>query len=102
MNEFDVKGQFESSDSLEVNESSQIQESHQYLSISVTDTGVGMTEAKKCSCFKLNNGLTAAFLICKSLHGSCHVVRSKEGEGSKFQIFIKAKVCDLINLIDKQ
>lgn len=58
----------DSTDPSEIEESKEENlEENRYLSISVTDTGCGMTDQKKSSCFKLNNGLTAAQLLCKSL-----------------------------------
>ena len=73
------------------------------MSVSVSDTGIGMDEEMKKKCFTLFGnlkfkqdinqggmglGLAAASLICKSLNGELNLIRSDEGEGSKFQFTI--------------
>ena len=62
----------------------QIEGDQHYLAISVSDTGTGMSDAKKSTCFKLNNGLTASRMICKALKGQLFLIRSKEDDGTKF------------------
>ena len=78
-----------------------------YLSISVTDTGVGMSEYVQRNCFALfgnlkfkNNinqggmglGLTASNLICKALGGSLNLIRSEVNVGSKFNFIMRIRL----------
>ena len=101
MRQHQIKIQQDNSDSFDLDLSQDNAETDQhYLAVSVSDTGMGMPEAKKTSCFKLNNGLTAAHLICKALKGQLFLIRSKEDDGTKFQLIIQAKIGDLINMID--
>ena len=83
--------------------------SNLFLSISVSDTGIGMNEEMKKKCFLLFGnlkfkqdisqggmglGLASANLICKSLNGELNLIRSEENEGSKFQFTMAInKIC---------
>jgi signal transduction histidine kinase len=80
-----------------------------FLSVSVSDTGIGMNEEMKKKCFLLFGnlkfkqdinqggmglGLASANLICKSLNGELNLIRSEENEGSKFQFTMAIeKIC---------
>lgn len=74
--------------------------------MSVTDTGVGMSEYVQRNCFALfgnlkfkNNinqggmglGLTASNLICKALGGSLNLIRSEKNVGSKFNFIMRIR-----------
>lgn len=78
-----------------------------YLSVSVTDSGVGMSEYAQRNCFALFGnlrfrkninqggmglGLTAANLICKALNGSLNLIRSEENVGSKFNFTMRVRL----------
>ena len=71
-----------------------------YISVSVSDTGCGMDDQMKRTCFTLFGnlkfkkdinqggmglGLASANLICRALNGELNLIRSEVGEGSKFQ-----------------
>ena len=74
-----------------------------YLSVSVSDTGVGMNEKMRRKCFTMFGnlkfkkdvnqggiglGLASSSLICKALNGQLNLVRSQINEGSKFNFII--------------
>ena len=74
-----------------------------YLSVSVSDTGVGMNEEMRKKCFTMFGnlkfkkdvnqggiglGLASSSLICKALKGQLNLVRSQINEGSKFNFII--------------
>lgn len=78
-----------------------------YLSVSVTDTGVGMDDYVQKNCFALfgnlkfkNNinqggiglGLTASNLICQALNGSLNLIRSELNNGSKFNFIMRIHI----------
>lgn len=39
-------------------------------------------------------------MICKALKGQLFLIRSKEDDGTKFQLIIQAKISGIINMID--
>ena len=70
-----------------------------FISVSITDTGVGMSEYEQKNLFALFGnlrfrkninqggmglGLTSANLICKVLNGNLNLIRSEKNNGSKF------------------
>jgi signal transduction histidine kinase len=93
------KQQYDDSDAHIFEENENRNKSNLWLSISVSDTGIGMNEEMKKKCFLLFGnlkfkqdinqggmglGLASANLICKSLNGELNLIRSEENEGSKF------------------